>query len=168
MIRAVLMLTFALLGSAEASAQEILWTARECATLYKIEHNWVPDFSRHSVPGTALYTARQVPIDRTPGRAKSPAYTVLSPLSGEFVVGKPMLVKLELVNEGKFDVTYNAQQAHVNEPMFVVDPDGRLCAWTSGSAQPAGAVQTLRPGERVTILESYDVAADYVIREPGH
>lgn len=101
-----------------------------------------------------------------PGTSWQGVYTQLS-AAGDFALGKPIPLKLELVNSGGLTIVFDSQQAGVNHSLSVWGPDGRLAPYIHGSVQTGGSPQVLRPGERALLFEGLDLASQYLIAAPG-
>ncbi len=82
-------------------------------------------------------------------------------------LGKPLRVRVDLVNDGPSAVLYDCQQAAVNESLEVRGPDGRPLAYLAGSFQTAGTLEELGARTSRPIVDEIDVAAQYLITRPG-
>lgn len=92
----------------------------------------------------------------------------LVPLSKEFVVGEPMLFRLEMTNVSKSPIRYmGTSSVMVNDPMNIKGPDGNLIPYVDTSYQTIGRDEEIKPGETVILSEEYDVALQYGIIELG-
>jgi hypothetical protein len=89
----------------------------------------------------------------------------LIPVSEEFIIGAPMLFRLELVNAGRTTVNYqNAGIAHF--PLLVFDKNGPLIS-SQTLAQIAVPPQQLGPGESTFVADQIDLRKHYTITKPG-
>ncbi len=93
--------------------------------------------------------------------------TQLTALQREYRLGRPMPFRLELVNEGKHELSYDDQQVAVNASMIIRDEDGRVVPYTAGPVQTGGADEPIRPGERAVLFASLDIAGQYDIKKAG-
>jgi hypothetical protein len=93
--------------------------------------------------------------------------TELVALPGEYRVGGPICVRLELVNGGQDDVFYDSQHVGKLESMTITAEDGSTVRYTAGFCQTCARYVAIRPGEMVVLLESLDLAQQYAISEPG-
>ncbi|MBA7702527.1 hypothetical protein ES703_111296 [subsurface metagenome] len=91
----------------------------------------------------------------------------LVPLSKEFVVGQPMLFRLEMTNKGKLPIEYEASQVAVNDSMIVKGPNGNGIAYIDTSYQTLWDSKVIEPGETVILFDKFDVASQYHIIKPG-
>jgi len=91
----------------------------------------------------------------------------LVPLVEVFVIGKPMLFRIELANVSDETLGYRQTSYMVNDPMIVTDPDGNRVPYMDTSYQTAGGPDFIEPGETLALVESYDVTSQYHITKPG-
>jgi hypothetical protein len=101
------------------------------------------------------------------GAAKDGVATSLTLVTAKPTLGQPLRVKLEIRNTGTADAVYDDQQAATNASLTVKGPDGALIPYIGGSYQTAGQPTTLKPGQAKTIFQDLDVAAQYLIEQPG-
>jgi len=93
--------------------------------------------------------------------------TQLTALQQEYKLGQPMPFRLELVNEGAHELSYDKQQVAVNGSMIIKDENGRIIPYTAGPHQTAGGEKPIKPGESVVLFASLDIAKQYDIKRPG-
>jgi hypothetical protein len=91
----------------------------------------------------------------------------LVPISEEFVIGEPMLFRLEMTNVGDETLPYWPTSYMVNDPMIVKGPNGKSVAFMGGSCQTAVWLEFIEPGETIILVGSYDVTSQYDIVSPG-
>lgn len=92
----------------------------------------------------------------------------LVPLSKEFVVGEPMLFRVEMTNISESPITYMATKSvMVNDPMSIKGPDGNLIPYVDTSYQTLGGDEMIKPGQTVILADNYDVTSQYCIIEPA-
>jgi RNA polymerase sigma factor (sigma-70 family) len=113
-------------------------------------------------PGNKTAAGRETPWGKEAGGLS----TRLVLVSGA-KVGEPVTVRLEMKNVAQEERTYDRQQADVNGSLLVTGPDGKPVPYIDLSYQTAGGPQVLKPGETVTIFETLDVAAQYLLDQPG-
>jgi hypothetical protein len=93
--------------------------------------------------------------------------TQLTGISREYVLGKPMVFRLELINDGKWELSYDDQQVAVNGSMIITRTDGTLMPYIAQGCQTSGAYRPIGPGQTVTLFDGLDLAKDYAVKEPG-
>lgn len=93
--------------------------------------------------------------------------TQLAALRKEYRRGQPMLFRLELVNEGPYELSYDHQQVAVNGSLTITFQDGRSVPYTAGPVQTAGGSRPIQPGATVVLFESLDIASQYDLTRPG-
>jgi hypothetical protein len=94
----------------------------------------------------------------------------LVPLSEKFIIGKPMLFRVELYNASGESLPYTAVGGGgmVNAPMLVKSPDGTELPYMDTSYQTlAGGTEFIEPNETVELVKEYDVRSQYHIVRPG-
>ncbi len=92
---------------------------------------------------------------------------VLTPLADEFVLGQPMLFRLEMKNVGDKTLGYWRTSVMVNDPMLVIDPNGRTLPYIDTSYQTGAGTDAILPGETIVLEDQYDVASQYRVLHPG-
>jgi hypothetical protein len=97
----------------------------------------------------------------------SGVHTHLTAVTEEFVIGKPMLFKLTLINDGSNTIYYDDQQAAVNESMTITDARGRRQPYVAPMCQTCGEPESLAPGASAVIFERLDISKQYEIVKPG-
>jgi hypothetical protein len=166
LMRGLLIVALSLAAVAVGAGETVgNWNPDDYATLYEEKVEWVPDLSRPYDYDSALYVSRWVPADRTPDSERYSVYTVLTPVTQEFTVGKPMVFRIELVNDSDNTVWYDAQELG-HGAMRIVDAAGKICTYTQASGQTCGSYVPLPPGGRV-VLQETDVCEDYAILSEG-
>jgi hypothetical protein len=89
-------------------------------------------------------------------------------LSKEFVVGEPMLFRVEMTNIGESPVTHmTTSSIMVNNPMSIKGPDGSLIPYVDTDYQTIGGDEVVKPGQTVILADNYDVTSQYSIIKPG-
>ena len=92
---------------------------------------------------------------------------ILSPASQEFVIGKPMLFRLEMKNIGEKPIGYWRTEVLMNDPMLVTDPNGRVLPCVDAGGQLFMSPDAILSGEVIVLGEAYDVTSQYRILHPG-
>ena len=92
----------------------------------------------------------------------------LVPLSEDYVIGKPMLFRLEMKNVstetlGPVDTT----SVMVNDPMIVIHPNGDKALYVDSDYQTVTGHEFVEPGETIVIADNYDARSQYHITTPG-
>jgi hypothetical protein len=93
--------------------------------------------------------------------------THLSTVSDEFVIGEPMLFRLELMNYGEHTLHYDAQQVAVNASMVVLDRQNQSIPYIAGPYQTAGGFKELKPDSTVVLFDNFYISKQYDISKPG-
>jgi len=91
----------------------------------------------------------------------------LVPLSQNFVIGKPMLFRLEMTNTTDKTIGYTQTSWLVNDPMTIKDPNGVTAPYVDSSYQTPAAPAFAEPGQTVILADNYDVRSQYHIVKPG-
>jgi hypothetical protein len=91
----------------------------------------------------------------------------LLPVSREFVIGEPMLFRMELANVSNDTIEYPCTSWLANDPMVVKGPNGVDVPYMAGGAQVAFWSDFIEPAETIELVDSYDVSSQYRITEPG-
>ncbi len=94
----------------------------------------------------------------------------LTPLAEEFVVGQPMLFRIQMTNTGDDPILYMAtgpRSVMTNDPMIVIGPNGETVDYVDTSYQIMVWSDVILPGETIDLVDSYDVTTQYAIIEPG-
>jgi len=148
--------------------------------LYEKDEKWEIEFGTRAIELRAQTHRKERLLDelRSKERAKRnklheprlkrvKAETRLTAEKSRFVIGEPMLFKLELANTGDETFWYDDQQAAVNMSMTVTDEQGRRMAYIAGSYQTLGSDKKLEPGKSAVIFDSLDIAKQYDMSRPG-
>lgn len=91
----------------------------------------------------------------------------LVPLSENFVIGSPMLFRLEMKNISNETLGYMHTSFMVNDPMVVKNPNGSIIPYVDTSYQTVGGPEFVEPTETVVLTDKYDVRSQYHIIKPG-
>jgi hypothetical protein len=94
----------------------------------------------------------------------------LVPLAEEFVIGRPMLFRVEMRSRGDAPILYTAAGPHAimcNDPMLIIDADGAVVEYIDTSYQIGVWSDAILPDETIVLADEYDVASQYRIRKPG-
>lgn len=92
----------------------------------------------------------------------------LTALSREFVIGQPMLFRVEMTNVSKSPIEFElTMDVMVNDPMIVKGPDGNLVPYVDTGYQIPAQSEVVQPRETVALAVEYDVTSQYRIIKPG-
>jgi hypothetical protein len=92
----------------------------------------------------------------------------LTALDKEFVIGQPMLFRVEMHNISKSPIRWmHTSSAMVNDSMFIKGPDGNIIPYVDTSYQTEAQDKEIKPGEKVILADQYDVTTQYCITTPG-
>src|SRR5687767_4007968 len=75
--------------------------------------------------------------------------TQLTALQQEYRVGQPMPFRLELVNEGEHELSYDKQRVAVNGSMIIKNENQQVMPYIAGPFQTGGGLEPIKPGESV-------------------
>ena len=92
---------------------------------------------------------------------------LLIPLSQDFVIGKPMLFRVEIKNISDETLGYMNTSFMVNDPMIVKDSNDTIVPYIAGDAQTGGGPEFVEPGEIIILSDNYDARSQYHIVKPG-
>jgi hypothetical protein len=92
--------------------------------------------------------------------------THITPLNG-FVVGQPMLLRLELINGCDFDLLYDATIVRVYGKLLVKTQDGRNVECTVGPVQTTVNYERVKAGETAVLFDNFDVSEHYNLKTIG-
>ena len=87
----------------------------------------------------------------------------LSPVSDTFILGQPLLFRLELINDGELELGY----INVNNSMIITDENGDRISCTADEFQIFGASQSIKPGDSDVLFDNFDIATQYAFTTPG-
>jgi hypothetical protein len=90
----------------------------------------------------------------------------LAPVSEQFVVGSPMLFRVELANQGQASVDY-LDSGVAYAPLTVFDAKGQALAFTQTPLQVMVRKGQVAPGASVVLADRIDLSAHYAITNPG-
>ena len=146
--------------------------------IYKTDAGWLVDFQTTPLElrierykQSALRSRRKAKEYQAKLKALEPKLkgvkTHLTPLNKEFLLGQPMLFRLELINEGEAELLYDHQQVAVNASMTITDEDGKPVPYVAGPTQTVGWHKPIKPGESVVLFDKFDISKQYDIRKPG-
>jgi hypothetical protein len=82
-------------------------------------------------------------------------------------LGQPILVRLELKNEGSSPVATRTWEAGCNHSLEITGPDGRPVAYIGGPHGGFGNPYSLRPGETEYLISFLDLREQYLIDRSG-
>lgn len=91
----------------------------------------------------------------------------LVPSSEEFIIGRPMLFRLELKNVSTETLFYENTAYMINDPLIIKDASGATVPFVGGDCQTALCEECIEPNETVTLVEQYDVRSQYHLTKAG-
>jgi hypothetical protein len=84
-----------------------------------------------------------------------------------FVVGSPMLLRLELINGCDFDLVYDPVLVRIYGHMIVTTEDGRGVESTVGPVQTGVHYERVKSGETTVLFDNFDLSQHYNLNKPG-
>jgi hypothetical protein len=141
-------------------------------SLVRADTGWLVDFELLSLDDfrqkSQVVHEMQDGRGRTePGEFEKAVKYVLTPLSESFVIGQPMLFRLEMKNTGDKAFGCGRTDVMVNDPMLVTGPDGGILPYVDTSYQTAWRSDAILPGETIVLVDKYDVTTQYRILRAG-
>lgn len=142
-------------------------------TVGKSDKGWVIDFETMSLEKwiekeTARRNRETEETLRKREELKKGIEIRLTALSKEFVIGQPMLFRIEMTNISKSPIRYKAiSSVMVNEPMIVTGPNENNIKYVDASYQTGVRDEEIEPGETIILADKYDVASQYRIIKAG-
>jgi len=92
----------------------------------------------------------------------------LTALNKEFVIGQPMLFRVEMTNISESPIRCMVtSSAMVNDPMIVIGPNENNIEYVDTSYQTGMRDEEIEPGETIILADKYDVASQYHIIKAG-
>jgi hypothetical protein len=92
----------------------------------------------------------------------------LTPLTENFVVGKPFTFRIELKNMGDVPILYmTLGLLMINDPMNITGPNGEKIKYIDFDSQTLAGEEVVLPWETIVLVENYDAASQYYITTPG-
>jgi hypothetical protein len=91
--------------------------------------------------------------------------TRVSCLDNDLMIGKPVRLKLELMNAG--DTTIEYHSLTMNDPMRIIDPNGNEVPCIVRATQWVTSNLPLRPNEVGILLSNFDANTEYVLAKSG-
>ncbi len=110
-------------------------------------------------------TNKKLKID--PNETKKGFEVKLIPLSQYFVIGKPMLFRVEMKNTSDKTLGYRKTSFMVNDPLIAKDSNGKIMPYADTSYQTTISPEFVEPGETVILGDNYDARSQYNIKESG-
>jgi len=149
----------------------IQWPVRWNWKVIRAGSSWAVDFEL--VPVDRFVQKELIRRQFQPDGARRPEMSerdlayVLIPITSEFVIGQPMLLSLQMRNDGNEPAAYEHTSVTVNDPMLVTGPDGETLPYVDTSYQTRVYPDAVLPGEVVILADKYDVTSQYRIVRPG-
>lgn len=94
-------------------------------------------------------------------------HTRLTASADKYRLSEPILLRLELINDGATDLRYDHQQVAVNGSLRVTDADGHPVAYAPEGYQTIGGYTKLQVGQRAVLFDRLNLIRDYPIKKPG-
>ncbi len=92
----------------------------------------------------------------------------LTALDKEFVIGQPMLLRIEMQNISESPIRWmHTSSTMVNDSVLIKGPDGNIIPYADTSYQTTAQYKEIRPGEKIILADKYDVTTQYCITTPG-
>jgi len=94
----------------------------------------------------------------------------LIPITREFVISQPMLLRIEMINVSDIPILYPATGPTAivaNDQMNVVGPNGEKIKYVDTSYQIGVWHDVILSGESIIVADKYDVSSQYRIVKPG-
>lgn len=148
------------------------WWPRWPWSLVRVDKGWLVDFellSREDFLQKARIKRELLKRGQTaePGEFDKAIKYVLTPISDEFVIGRPMRFRLEMTNTADKPFGYWRMDVMANDPMIVTDPNGQMLPYVDTGYQLDMGSDAILPGETIVLAEEYDVTSQYRILRPG-
>ncbi|UCG55957.1 MAG: hypothetical protein JSU70_13920 [Phycisphaerales bacterium] len=151
------------------------WPVNWHWSLIREQDEWSVDFKTMPVETLVTKELARRALEKEDGRTrieklKQHTEIRLVPLAEEFVIGQPMLFRVEMNSHGDVPILYTAAGPHTimcNDPMLIVDPSGAVVAYVDTSYQIGVWPDAILPGETIVLADKYDAASQYRIRTPG-
>jgi len=148
------------------------WSARWPWSLIRVDKGWLVDFellSREDFLQKARIKRELLKRGQTaePGEFDKAIKYVLTPISDEFAIGRPMRFRLEMTNTADKPFGYWRMDVTANDPMLVTDPNGQMLPYVDTGYQLDMGSDAILPGETIVLAEEYDVTSQYRILRPG-
>jgi hypothetical protein len=134
--------------------------------------NWVVEFPikplniwlKHEVLKMKVANER---LRTEPEKGRAGFDVRLIPLTKEFVIGSPMLFRVEMKNISDETLGYMHTSFMVNDRMVIKDSNGAIVPYIDTSYQTIVTPEFVEPGETIILADSYDVRSQYHITKPG-
>lgn len=149
----------------------VQWPVRWNWKLIRADSSWLVDFEL--VPVDQFVQKELIKREFLPDGARRGEMSkrdltyILTPITSEFVIGQPMLLSLQMRNDGNTPAGYRHTPVTVNDPMLVTGPDGETVPYVDTSYQTMVYPDAILPGETISLADKYDVTSQYRIVRPG-
>jgi len=149
----------------------VQWPVRWNWKLARAGASWVVDFELvpvgDSIQKELVRREFQPDGARRPDMSERDLTYTLTPITSEFVIGQPMLLSLQMKNDGNAPAIYEHPPVMLNDPLLVTGPDGETVPYVDTSYQTMAYPDAVVPGEVVALADAYDVTSQYRIIRPG-
>jgi hypothetical protein len=88
-------------------------------------------------------------------------------VSDKFILGQPMLFRLEMINVSNSAITYNGQHVSLNDTLKIVRPDGKEARYIMGGFQTWGNNKTIKAEEIKVLFDNLNIDKQYGILHSG-
>jgi hypothetical protein len=148
------------------------WWARWTWALTRVGQSWKVDFQPISLQRYIQKERVKKEFQEHGQQTSREAFDaatryVLRPRTDEFVLGQPMLFRLEMQNVGDTPIAFYRFDLMVNDPMIVTDPNDRILPYVDTDYSVALRSEAILPGETIVVADHYDVTSQYRILRPG-
>ncbi len=141
--------------------------------IVKSDRGWVIDFE--TMPLKEWIEKETLRLTREAKRAKERLERLrkgidvhLTALSKEFVIGQPMLFRVEMINISESSIKHMiTSSAMVNDSMLIKGPGGNMIPYVDTSYQTMAQDKEIESGEIIILTDKYDVTTQYCIVVPG-
>ncbi|MCH8119640.1 MAG: hypothetical protein IIC00_07925 [Planctomycetes bacterium] len=142
--------------------------------LSKTDTGWVVDFK--TIPLDSWIEQEKLRLSREHEKARERDRTLqeglklsLVPLSDGFVIGQPMLFRLEMTNISGSPIAYKKTSfLMINNHIIVIAPSGERLEYIYPYVQTmSGPPVNIEPNQTVVLVEKYDATTQYHIIQPG-
>jgi hypothetical protein len=94
----------------------------------------------------------------------------LVPISEKYVIGQPMLFKVEMINTSDEPISFTTAgptAIMTSNPMYITGPEKEEIDYIYPSVQIGVGSDVILPKETIVLVDSYDVTSQYFINKPG-
>lgn len=159
----------------QLEAPEAEWPIRWKCSVVKESGHWLVDFKTLPVSTLIKKELLRRKLQDEDGKTrieklKKGIEFNLIPVTEEFVIGQPMLFRIEMTNVIDTPILYTAAASSsvvVNDPMTITGPNGKIIKYVDTSYQIVVWPDVILPDETIVLVDNYDVVRQYYITKPG-